>query len=309
MGRKKMKIRLRFSLASFRPGRNISQQRFSITEAALLLMMAYIASRGLGVIRQTIFNALFGTGPEANAYYAAVRLPDTLFNLIAGGALSYALIPVFVSYEKNHGRREAWRLISLVFNVLIVVLTAFVLLGEFLAPAFVAKLLVPGYPPSEQALVTVLTRIMLVQPLILGLGTIATAILSSKRQFLLPALSIVIYNFGVIGGLLFSLAVPGVGILGPTYGVLVAGACQVIIQVPGLVKQGLRYTFIWDLKHSGLHEVIRLLVPNTLSVAIASIAILLGIAYASYLPDQASLAALHNAQLLFDKSVTRRKPL
>jgi putative peptidoglycan lipid II flippase len=109
--------------------------------------------------------------------------------------------PVFVSYERENGQREAWRLASLVFNVLLVALTALVLVGEWLASLFVNRFLVPGYSPSEQALVTTLTRIMLVQPLILGLGTVVTAILSSKCRFLLPALSIAIYNFGLIGEL------------------------------------------------------------------------------------------------------------
>src|SRR5207244_6027537 len=140
-------------------------------------------------------------------------------------------------------------LTSLVFNVLLVTLTGLMLIAEFVAPAFVSHLLVPGYTPSEQNLTTSLTRIMLIQPLILGLGTVATAVLSSKRQFLLPALSIAVYNVGLIGGLLFSLALPGVGIYGPTYGVLVAALCQVLVQVPGLLKEGLRYSFLWDLKN------------------------------------------------------------
>src|SRR5437762_13834124 len=129
------------------------------------------------------------------------------------------------------------------------------------------RFVLPGYSPAEQALTTSLTRIMLIQPLILGLGTIATAVLNSKRQFLLPALSIAIYNFGLIGGLLVTLAFPKVGIYGPTYGVLVAALLQVLIQVPGLLKQGVQYSFIWDLKHPGLHEVLRLLIPNALAVA------------------------------------------
>jgi len=290
---------LGFKLASFRLDRTISQRRFSITEAALLLMSAYIASNGLGVVRQTIFNALFGTGPQANAFYAAVQLPDTLFNLIAGGALTYAFIPVFISYEKENGQREAWRLASLVFNVLLVALSALALLSEWLAPAFVNHILVPGYPASEQALVTTLTRIMLVHPLILGLSTVATAILSSRRQFLLPALSIAIYNFGLIGGLLFSLTIPGVGIYGPTFGILVVALCQGLIQVPVLLKEGLRYSFIWDLNNKGLHEVIRLLMPNMLAVGISSSVAILSTAFVSYMPDQASLGALHNAQMLF----------
>jgi len=291
--------RLRLKLAHFRLDRTFLQRRHSIVEGSLLLMLAYIASNALGVVRQTILNVLFGTGPQANAFYAAAQLPNTLFNLVAGGALAYAFIPVFISYEQANGPREAWRLASLVFNVLLVLLTVLVLCGEWLTPAFVNHWLVPGYSASEQALVTTLTRIMLVQPLILGLGTVATAILSSKRQFFLPALSIAVYNVGLIGGLLFSLALPGVGIYGPTYGVLVAALCQVLVQVPGLLKAGLRYSFLWDLKNQGLHEVIRLSAPHTLGIGISSAGAVLSTAYTSYLPDRDSLAVLHNAQMLF----------
>ena len=289
----------RFSLASFRFGTNFSVRRFSMTEAALLLTMASMTSKGLGVIRQLIFNSLFGTGPDATAYVAAFRLPDTLFNLVAGGALSYAFIPVFISYEKQHGKREAWRLTSLVFNLLLVTLTAFVLIAELLTPAFVNNLLVPGLPPSEKALTTTLTRIMLLQPLILGLGTIATAILNSKRQFLLPALSIAVYDLGLIGGLLFSLAIPGVGIYGPTFGLLASALCLVGVQIPGLLKQGVQYTFIWNLKHPGLYEVMRLLGPNVLAVGIASLGFILDTTFASYLPDRSSIAAMNNALMLY----------
>jgi len=252
------------------------------------------------LVRQILFNALFGTGSESNAYYAAFRLPEMLFSLIAGGALIQAFVPVFISFEKESGREATWRLTSLVFNVLLVVLTGLVLIAEFAAPAFVSHWLVPGYSPSEQSLTTSLTRIMLVQPLILGLGTIATAFLSSKRQFLLPALSIAVYNLGLIGGLLVTLLFPGVGIYGPTYGVLAAAVCQVLVLVSGIVKQRFEYSFIWDLKHPGLRQVIFLLGPNILSVAITSIALVVETAFTSYLPDKASLSAMHNAHMLFD---------
>lgn len=300
-----------FSLKSFLPGPDSSLRRFSVVEAALLLMAAYIASRGLGVVRQSIFNALFGTGPEANAFYAAVRLPDTLFNLIAGGALSQAFIPVFVLYSQQRGQseqsgqrgqpdqHEAWRLTSLVFNLMLVALTIATLIAEFITPAFVKSLLVPGYPPSEQVLTTTLTRIMLIQPLLLGLGSIVTSVLSSKRQFLLPALSIAIYNFGLIGGLCFSLAFPGVGIYGPTYGTIVAALLQLLVQLPALLKQGFRYSWFWDVRYPGLHQVLRLLIPGALTVIISSIALTLDTAFISYFPDSASLSAVHNADLLF----------
>src|SRR5436309_5534382 len=289
-----------FKLRSFLPGGDaLSSRRFSITEAALLLVMGYLASKGLGVVRQTIFNALFGTGLQANAYYAASRLPDTLFDLVAGGALTHAFIPVFLSYEKDRGQLEAWRLASLVFNVLLVALTALVFVSEFIAPAFVSRLLVPGYPPAQQALTAALTRVMLIQPLILGLGTVVTAILNSKRQFFLPALSLAIYNVGLIGGLLFSLAIPRIGIYGPTYGVLAAAALQVLVMVPALVKQGVRYTFIWDLRHPGLRQVLRLLIPNALDVALVSTSIIVDIAFIYYLSVHVSLSDTSYAHILY----------
>jgi putative peptidoglycan lipid II flippase len=289
----------RFSLRNFRLSGDPALRRFSIVEASLLLICALLASRGLGVVRQTVFNALFGTGPEANAYYAAVRLPDTLFELIAGGALTHAFIPVFLSYERDHNRREAWQLASLVFNVLLVVLTLFVVVAEWFTPTLVSHVIVPGYSPTEQALTTSLTRVMLFQPLILGLGTIATAILNSKRQFLLPALSIAIYNSGLIAGLFVSLAIPRIGIYGPTYGILVAALVQVAVMLPGLQRQGVRYFFTWNLGNPGLREVMRLLIPNALAVVVGSVGPILDTAFISYLPDHASLAAIHNAQLLY----------
>lgn len=285
-------------LKDFRPG-GISLRKFSITEGVLLLVAGYLASRGLGVIRQTLFNAMFGTSIQASAYYAAYRLPDTLFELIAGGALSHAFIPVFISYEKDQGRREAWRLASLVFNILLVVLTIFTLVAEFVAPVFVSHLLVPGYSPATQALTTSLTRIILIQPLLLGLGTVVSAMLNGKRQFLLPAISLAVYNLGLIGGLLFAIAIPGVGIYGPTVGVIFAAIFQVAVMIPGIIKQGVRYAFIWNLKHPGLRQIMHLLGPNVLSLGIASIATIIDTAFISYMPDKASLAAQHNAHLLF----------
>ena len=294
----------RFSLRSFRLGGNFSVRRFSITEAAFLLLMAYLASKGLGVIRQAFFNSLFGTGPAATAYYAAFRLPDTIFNLISGGALTHAFIPVLLSYEKDRGKMAVWRLSSLVFNFLLLSLVFSVVIAEFFAPSFVNAILVPGLPPQERALTTSLTRIMLLQPLILGLGTILTAILHSKRQFFPSALAIVIYDLGPIGGLLVARFIPGVGIYGPAYGLLAIALCQVAVQIPPLFKQGVRYSFTWNIKNPGLREVMRLLGPNILNVIVASAGAIVITYFASYLRDKTSIAVMHNAYMLFALPLT-----
>jgi putative peptidoglycan lipid II flippase len=290
----------RLDLKHFLPGRGaFSLRDFSITEAVLLLMAAYCASKGLGAVRQVLFNYLFGVGVAANAYTAAIRLPETLFDLIAGGALVHALVPVFLSHEEQRGQRELWRLASLVFNVLLVSLVVLALIAELLAPVFVSKLLVPGFPPAEQALTTSLTRIMLLQTLILGLGTVATAILDTKRQFILPALSIALYDVGIIIGLLCTMAFPKIGIYGPACGVVVSAVIQVLVLVPGLVKRGARYSFYWDIRYPALRDVLRLLAPNVLMVAVVSVGFIIDTAFLSFMPQRASLAAAHNAHLLF----------
>jgi putative peptidoglycan lipid II flippase len=292
-------FRFHFSLENFRPGQGFALRRFSIAEAAFLLMMGILASRGLGVIRQVTFNAVFGTSVPASAYVAAFRMPDTLFNLVAGGTLIHAFVPIFVSFDKDRTEREIWRLASLVFNVMLVTLVVLLVIAEFAAPFFVARFLVPGFSPSEQALTTSLTRIMLVQPLILGLSSIMSGILSSRRQFVLPALAIAVYNVGLIAGLICTLIFPGIGIYGLAFGVLAAAVCHFSVQVPGLVKQKARYFFVWDLKDPGLHAVLRLLIPSLLAAVVASIGSIVDISFTSFFRDKGSIAAINNAELLF----------
>jgi putative peptidoglycan lipid II flippase len=290
----------RFNLQSFRLKDGVSLRRFTIAEGAFLLMLGLLASRFLGVGRQMFFNAIFGTGPAATAYYAAYRLPDTLFNLISGGSLISAFVPILLAYEQRDGEHEAWRLASLVFNVLLVAMTLLIVGAEYVVPTFVNKILVPGYPPSQQALTTSLTRVMLIMPLIQSLNAVLTAVLSYKRQFLLPAVSIAVYNFGMIGGLLVTLIMPSVGIYGPTCGVLVASLLQVAVQIPALLKQGVRYTFTWNILHPGLRQVLYLLIPNGLAVGVAYIGPIWETHVVSFLPDPASLAALNNAEMLWN---------
>src|ERR687886_893295 len=115
-------------------------REFGIADGAVILMASFFLSALLGSVRQILFNAQFGTGMEANAYYAAFRLPDTLFSLIAGGALSSAMIPVLVSTAREEGAAAAGRLTNLVLTTLLAVFALIVLIGEVLAPIFVTHL-------------------------------------------------------------------------------------------------------------------------------------------------------------------------
>lgn len=289
----------RFNLKNFRMREGLTVRRFSIVEASFILILALLFSRVLGVVRQVTFSVMFNpASSEVKAYIASARFPDLLFSLITGGAFIHAFIPVFLSVEKQKGEYEAWRLASLLFNILLVVLTLALFVGELLAPVLVSNILVSGFSPREQTITTALARVMLVQPLIMGLSTVASAVLNSKRQFLLPALSLTVYNVGLIGGLVVAKFVPGVGIYGPTYGTLVAAALQFTILTIGLIKQRARYFFTWDIRSPWLRQIFILFFPNALAIAVASVSSIVDTNFASRLPDSNSLAALHNAELL-----------
>ena len=109
-------------------------RELSIAEATFVLMASFFVSALLGAVRQILFNAAFGAGAEASAYYAAFRLPDTLFSLIAGGALSSAMIPVLLNARQNEGEASAWRLISIVLTSLLSVFALLILAVEIFTP-------------------------------------------------------------------------------------------------------------------------------------------------------------------------------
>ena len=273
-------------------------RELSIAEASFILMASFFLSALLGAVRQILFNAQFGVGPDASAYYAAIRLPDTLFSLIAGGALSSAMIPVLLSTVREEGERAAWRLTNLVLSTLLAIFALVVLIGEFLAPAFVTHVLAPGFDAKTGQLTTGLTRVMLLQPVILAVGSVATAVLNSRNQFVLTALSVASHNLGLIAGILASLLFPGLGIYGPTLGVVAGALLQVLILVPGLAGRHFHYSPAWDLGDRRLRQLIALLIPNGLAVGVGYGGFIVDTAFASKAPQMAALPALHNAFLL-----------
>jgi putative peptidoglycan lipid II flippase len=245
-----------------------------------------------------LFNAQFGIGAEANAYYAAFRLPDTLFSLIAGGALSSAMIPILLSTLREEGEEQGGRLVNLVMTILLAFFALIVFIGEIFTPAFVNGLLAPGFDPATSALTVSLTRIMLIQPLILAAGSVATAVLNSRNQFLLTALSVVSHNVALITGILAVRLFPNLGIYGPTLGVVGGGVLQAVILLPGLYSRGLHFRLVWDVWNRRLRELIRLLIPNGLSVSVNYAGFIVDTAFASRAPELAGLPAIYNAWLL-----------
>lgn len=278
--------------------RTLLTREFSVAEASFILMASFFTSAMLGAVRQILFNAEFGVGMAANAYYAAFRLPDTLFSLIAGGALSSAMIPVLINTVREEGDAAGARLIQLVLTTLLSCFALLVLLVELFTPALVQGVLAPGFDPATSQLTVTLTRIMLLQPLILAAASVATAVLNSRNQFLLTGLSVISYNVALILGILAARLLPGLGIYGPTVGVIVGAIFQVLILAPAFRTAGRGFRLAWPFTNPRLREIIALLIPNGLAVGVNYAGNIADTAFASTAVEGAALGAIYNGWLL-----------
>lgn len=265
-----------------------------VARAAGTVMLAFVLSRVLGLVREMVIARQFGTRLELAAYLAAFRVPDFIFYLIAGGALGSAFIPTFTGYLALRDEEEAWRLASAVFNLLGLVLASVAIVAALLAP-WLARLIVPGFDPATQALTARLMRIMLIAPVIFGLSGLCMGILNSYQHFLAPALAPALYNLAIIGGAL--LLAPWLGVSGLAVGVVAGAILHLGIQVPVLRRVGVRYTPLLSLRHPGVREVVRLMGPRMLGLAAVQVNFVVNTVLASGL-GAAALPALNYAWLL-----------
>jgi len=252
-------------------------QRARIGQASMILMGSFIASRVLGLLRNSMFAFVFGATHISDAYVQAFFIPDTIFNIVAGGALSSAFIPVFVKYlvdEKDE--KTAWHVASSALNLAITVMIALALIVIVFAGQIV-PLYNPGASAAQISLTVSLTRIMLLQAIALGSGVIVTSVLQARQNFLLFAVGTVLYNVGLIIGLLpgIYLAFHGqrndiVAVYAATFGVVLGALLQVGIQIPGLFEVGMRYRLAFDWRHPGVIQIGRLMLPRIFSAAMLS---------------------------------------
>ena len=245
-----------------------TKKQSSVRSAAMILMSMVFASRVLGLIRDRLLAARFAP-EELGVYFAAFRLPNLLFELLVMGALTSAFIPVFTKYITEQKEKEAWRMASIVINVSLVILFI-ITLPIIVWTKELSHLFAPGFSASEIDTMASYTRFMMVfQVAPLLIGNFFTGILQSYRLFLLPALAPVVYNVGIIIGIL--VLTPFVGLYAPVIGVGIGAFLFMAIQIPVLFTVGYRYTPSFQYQHEGVKEVGKLMGPRTLGLAISQI--------------------------------------
>jgi putative peptidoglycan lipid II flippase len=230
-------------------------------KAAGFLMAANLVSRFLGFIRESLMAGLFGKTGATDAYNTAFILPDLLYWLLVGGVLSAAFIPVLSEYIAKDKEEEGWKVVSSVTNLIFLFLCGLVIMAMIFAPKFIA-MQVPGFSPENKALAVYLTRILLLQPVILALSGITMGILNSYKIFWPSAIGTVLYNTCIIVfGALYAQSGNTKSIAGFAFGVVIGAAANFLVQVPALRRVGLRYYPLIDLKHPGVRKILSLSLP------------------------------------------------
>ncbi len=253
-------------------------------------MLGMGLSSAAGLATTMLVSNAFGTGAEIDAFYAANRLTEILFNLMAGGALASAFVPTFTGFLARHDRAGAWRLASSVGNLVLVVLTAAAALAWLGGPWLVRHVLAPGFREAGQVALTVsLLRVMLLSSIIFGLSGLLMGVLNAHQHFALPALAPACYRLGWILGL--AVLVPRWGVHGLAWGVVLGSALHLLIQLPGLRGRGARYHGSLGLDNPAVLEVGRLMAPRLLGVAVVQLNFLVNTNLASRMVE-GSLAAI-----------------
>ncbi|MBU2595221.1 murein biosynthesis integral membrane protein MurJ [Patescibacteria group bacterium] len=239
--------------------------RNSVAMASVYLAFFALLSRILGIFRDRIFAAKFGAGNELDAYFAAFRIPDFLFNLLIVGALSAAFIPVFTRYLTRNREDEAFKISNSVTNLVVILWVAIALI-IFIFARPILGLLVPGFDTEKLSLTVSLTRIMLLSPLFFGISAVAGSMLNSFRRFFSFALAPVLYNLGIILGAIFLTG--RFGVYGLAMGVVIGAFLHMLLQQINVYLLGYRYRGVLDLKHPGVRRIIKLALPRILGMAV-----------------------------------------
>jgi putative peptidoglycan lipid II flippase len=250
-----------------------------LVRSAGVVGVATMSSRMLGLVRDLVLAHVFGASNEMDAYTVAFRIPNLLRDLFAEGAMSSAFVPTFTRVLTIDGKAAAWRLGNLVITALLLVTGVLAVLGMvFAGPLVTFAAGRYAVVPGKLELAVTLARIMLPFLTLIALAVGLMGMLNSLRRFFVPAFSPAMFNIGTLATMAVLIPVfraHGIGaIFAVAIGTLVGGVGQVVIQWPGLRREGFRFRPRIDFSDPGLREVMTLMGPGTMALAAVQINIL-----------------------------------
>ncbi len=263
-----------------------------IARSAGVLALGSIVSRLLGLLREQIIAYFFGASGLVSAFGIASILPNMIYEMLIGGMLSAALVPVFSQVRERQGDDALWGLFSRVISLIVAILGAIVLLLELLAPQ-IAWLMGGGFGPDLLAVLTYMIRLISPAVIFFGLSGVVTGLLYTLKRFTFPAFGAAVFNLGTI------IAVPllagRLDAYSLTVGVVLGSILQLLIQTPGL--RGVRLRFRLDLRHPALRRIFTLYLPIAFGLLISNVQIIIDRRLASA-TGESSIAWMRDATIL-----------
>lgn len=238
-------------------------QTKTVTFAAALVGISVLVSRILGLIRDRLLAGRFGAGIELDIYFAAFRIPDLIYGILITGGIMAAFIPIFSDYYSSDKKR-AWKLTINVLNCFFLLLVGICGMLALFTPHLI-KFIVPGFGAAQKELAIKLTRVMFLSPIIFGVSSIFSGILHYFNRFLVYSVAPILYNLGIILGILF--LAPRFGLIGLAYGVILGALFHLLIQVPSVLNVGFFWKPQFNFFHLGIKRIFRLMAPRTVGSA------------------------------------------
>lgn len=254
----------------------------ALARAGLIVSSLFLVSRVLGWIRLVVFAHVFPAGSDLDVFYAAFRLPDLMFQLVAAGALSSAVIPIVSSLLATDETVRAWRVVSTIANLMLAGLLVLALMVLVAAPAIIPAIY-PKFTPEQWDRTVDLTRIMVLSPIFLALGSLVTSVLNARGRFAASAIAPIVYNLAIIGaavGLTSSFGVTGLAI-----GVVAGSVLHLAIQLAPLRAQGFRYERRIDVADPEARKALKLMAPRALGLGAGQITFFVVTSIASAFPE------------------------
>lgn len=239
------------------------EEMSGIARAAMIIAVGNVASRVLGLVRDTTKSYFFGASGMVSAFNIAAKVPMWFYELLAGGMVSAALVPVFSEYAKPEKRAELWQIVSFLLTLTAAGLAVLTLLGEMLAPQ-ITWLIGGGLSPQALELSASLLHLTLPAMIFLNLAGVMAGVLYALQRFTLPAFNAAIFNLGIVLTTVFFARKFGVHAMAG--GLLLGAILQVLLQLPGLRDARLRPVFNWA--HPAVRRIARLYFPIVLGLVV-----------------------------------------
>ena len=256
----------------------------TLAKAGLLVSGAFLVSRVLGWLRYVVMVEFFGARGDLDAFLAAFRLPDLMFQLVAAGALSSAIIPIAAGLVATGDEARTWRVISTIANLMLIALVALAVIIYVAAP-WIVPVITPGFvsdPPKLERTIE-LTRIMLLSPIFLALGSLATSVLNARNRFSASVIAPIVYNLAIIAGTIF-LSGP-LGVTGLAVAVVLGSVGHLLVQLPPVFRLGYRYDPRIELDDPQARRALILMAPRAIGLGVTQITFVVVTAIASTFGD------------------------